>query len=63
VLDLQTVVRGKLEITFDVTLRIDHRCRACLFVSNQVGSVGKAIQIKLLEDHGSPPCPAVDYSN
>jgi hypothetical protein len=52
------VIRGKLEITFDVTLRIDHRRRACLFVSNQVGSVGEAIQIKLLENHGSPPPPA-----
>jgi hypothetical protein len=46
---------GKAQIVRDVTLRIDNGGCTRFFVTNQVGSMGKAIQIELLEDQTSPP--------
>jgi hypothetical protein len=54
-LDLQFKFGGKGQILSDVALRIHDGGYACFFVANQVGSMGEAIQIELLEDQEPPP--------
>ena len=39
VLDLEYVFGGKRNVLVRVTLRVNDGCRACLFVSDNVGSV------------------------
>ena len=52
-LDLQFIFGGKPQILSDVSLGVYDGRNAGFFVTNQVGSMGKAIQIELLEDHAS----------
>jgi hypothetical protein len=44
-----------LHVLVDVTLRVDHRGDPAPLVSDQVGGVGEAAQVVLLEDHRRPP--------
>lgn len=48
-LDPQFMFGGKGQIVRDVTLRINNGGCTRFFVTNQVGSMGKTIQIELLE--------------
>src|SRR5207249_8940913 len=50
VLNLQGVLGDKRNVLVGVPLRVDHGCRACRLVSNNVGSVRQTRQIELLED-------------
>jgi len=61
VLDSETVFTGKGNILVGVALWVDDRCHARLFVSNNVGRVRQARQIKLFNDHGLPPSLANCY--
>jgi len=54
-LDLQFIFGGKPQILSDVSLGVYDGRNAGFFVTNQVGSMGTAIQIELLEDQTSPP--------
>ena len=51
VLDLERVLGGKGNVLIRVPLRVNDGRRACLLVSDHVGSVRQARQIELLEDH------------
>ena len=51
--DAQPVFGGKCGVLVDVPLRIDDNRRAGLIVSNHIGSVRKAWQIELPEDHAA----------
>src|SRR5208282_5015857 len=51
VFDLQAVFEGKIDVAIDVALRIDDGCGARFLVADDVRSMGKAIEIELLEDH------------
>ena len=61
VLDLERVLGGKGNILVRVPLRVNDGGRACLLVSNNVGSVRQARQIELFEDHGTPSSLADCY--
>ena len=61
VLDLERVLGGKGNVLVRVALRVNDGCRACLLVSNDVGSVRQARQIELLEDHCAPSSLAGCY--
>jgi hypothetical protein len=66
-LDIQFVFSGKFEVTIDVALRIDDGCRSRCLVTDKIGSMREAVQIKLLEDQATPPClppatPAVMFA-
>ncbi len=61
VFDSETVFTGKGNILVGVALWVDDRCHARLLVSNNVGSVRQARQIKLFNDHGLPPSLANCY--
>jgi len=50
VLDLEYVLGGKRNVLVRVALRINDRCRACRFVSNQIGSVRQTRQVELLKN-------------
>jgi len=50
-LDPEPALGGKRNVLVRVPLRVDDGGRACLLVSNHVGSVRQARQIELLEDH------------
>jgi len=52
-LDLKFMLGSEFQITLDVTLGIYDGGSAGLFVTDQVRSVSKAIEIELLEDHVS----------
>jgi hypothetical protein len=54
VLDLERVLGSKRKVLADVPLRIDNHCSAGLLVSDNVGSVRQAMQIKLFKDHDPP---------
>ncbi len=58
VLDLQPVLGRKLEIPFDVALRIDDGGCARFLVANKIRGMRQAIQIELLEDHA---CTALAF--
>jgi hypothetical protein len=51
--DLQFILSCELQISLNVSLRIDNGSCARLFVTDKIGSVGEAIEIELLEDHAS----------
>ena len=51
VLDLQGVLTSERQVDVDIALRIDDRSDPSDFVTDQVGGMGEAIQIKLLENH------------
>ena len=51
VLDLKFMFGGELEIPIDIALWIDDGCDRRLFVSDNIGSMGQAIQIELFKDH------------
>jgi hypothetical protein len=53
VFDLQLILSGELQISLDVSLRIDDGSCARLLVTDKIGRVGEAIEIELLEDHAS----------
>jgi len=57
VLDLQSVFGSKREITINVPLRIDDSRRARRLVTDEIGSVRQATEIKLFKDHGDTPVP------
>jgi hypothetical protein len=59
VFDLQIVLCGEGQVTIDVALGIDHGGDARLFVADEVGGVGQAVQIELMEDHC---CKAINQS-
>ena len=54
-LDLQFMFGGKGQILRDVALRIDNGGGTGGFITDQVRSMSKAIQIELLEDQAPPP--------
>jgi len=60
-LDFEGVLGGKGKVLVRVTLRVNDGCRACLLVSNYVGSVRQARQIELFEDHVTPSLLAERY--
>ncbi len=51
VADLYAELFGIVKILLDVTLRVDHDGGCARFVGDQVGCVGEAAQIVLLEEH------------
>jgi len=46
-------VRG-VDVLVDVALRIDHGRLAALLIGDQVGGMGEAAEVELLEDHQLP---------
>ena len=50
--DLDSQPLGIVQVLLDIPLRIDHDCAAARFVGNEVGGVGKASQVVLLQKHG-----------
>src|SRR5216683_2965962 len=55
VLDLKRMFGGECNVLIRVTLRVNDGCGACLLISNYVGGVCQARQIKLFEDHCTDP--------
>jgi hypothetical protein len=55
VLDLKAVIGCELEVALDVSLGIDDNRGASGFIADQVRSMGKAVQVKLVEDQGQSP--------
>jgi hypothetical protein len=51
--DFQPVLIGKRDVLIDVALRIDDGCCASCLVTDHVGCMSQARQIKLLEDQGA----------
>src|SRR5579863_6684645 len=54
VFDLQAMFGCERQIPVDVALRIDDRRDMRFFIPDNVGGVGQAIQVELLQDHDSP---------
>jgi hypothetical protein len=44
-----------LHVNIDVALRIHHRSDPAVLVSDEIGGVGEAAKVVLLEDHRQPP--------
>src|ERR1700728_673531 len=53
VLDLNFLFGRKFQIPLDVTLGINDGSRAGLLITDQIGSVREAVEVKLLENHVS----------
>jgi hypothetical protein len=51
VADLESKLKGILEVLIDVPLRINDHGGSTFLVPNQIGSMSEATQIVLLEDH------------
>ena len=54
VLDAQAVFVRKLQVARDIALRVHHDRTVRRLVGDQIGCVGEAVQIELLEDHARP---------
>jgi hypothetical protein len=51
VFDAEAVLRGEGQVAVHVALGVDDRGDSGGFVANQIGGVGQAIQVELLQDH------------
>jgi len=49
--DSQAVLVGERDVLIDIPLRIDNGRDAGPFVTDEVGRVGQAVQVKLFQDH------------
>jgi hypothetical protein len=51
--DLHSQLLGVVQVLLNIPLRIDHDCRSAGFVGNQVGRVGEAAEVILLQEHAA----------
>src|SRR5438309_6382416 len=62
VLNFEFMFGSKRNVLVSVALRINHRRRARLLLPNHVGSMSKARQVELLENHAVQPSLTVAES-